>query len=119
MTEFLQFLVDKLDDLKAFDVWVCDLRAKTELTDYLIVVSGNSTQHVRSIAAYVLKEAKLHAVSALGVEGEDSGEWVLLDFASVVVHAMTVEHRAYYALEELWSLRGKVIAVQPKIPVRV
>lgn len=97
------FVVDKADDLKARDIQVLDVRKKTDVTDFLVICSGNSKTHVRSIASHVATEAKHAGEAPLGVEGEDDGEWVLVDFGPVVVHVMQDATRDFYQLEKLWG----------------
>jgi len=97
------FVVDKADDLKARDIQVLDVRGKTDVTDFLVICSGNSKTHVRSIAGHIATESKHAGEPALGVEGEDDGEWVLVDFGPVVVHVMQDATRDFYQLEKLWG----------------
>jgi len=92
-----------LDDMKAENVVVLDVRAIASFTDYMIFASGNSTRHVGAIADSVIESAKQNARPALGVEGEDVGEWILVDLGDAIVHIMLPEVRSYYELEKLWS----------------
>ncbi|MBD7921587.1 ribosome silencing factor [Xanthomonas sp. CFBP 8703] len=93
-----------LDELKAKDAVEIDVRGKSSVTDYMIVVSGTSTRHVKSIADEVIKHAKKLDVMPLGVEGEREAEWVLVDLGDVVVHVMLPRVREFYALERLWTV---------------
>jgi len=97
------FIIDKADDLKARDIRVIDIREKTDVTDFLVVCSGNSKTHVRSIANHVATEAKHVDNAPLGTEGETDGEWVLVDFGDVVLHVMQDDTRDFYQLEKLWG----------------
>lgn len=97
------FVLDKIDDLKGRDIQTLDVRGKTDVTDFLVICSGNSKTHVRSIANHVAIEAKHAGEKALGVEGETEGEWVLVDFGTVVVHIMQDSTRDFYQLEKLWG----------------
>ena len=91
-------------ELKAKDVVEIDVRGKSSVTDYMIVASGTSTRHVKSIADEVVKFAKRLDVQPLGVEGEREAEWVLVDLGDVVVHVMLPRVREFYALERLWTV---------------
>lgn len=97
-------MLDALEDLKARDLREIDVRDKTSITDLIIVVSGTSTRHVKSIADEVVKLAKHHGHVPLGVEGEREGEWVLVDLGDVIVHVMLPRIREFYGLERLWTV---------------
>ncbi|EGN76388.1 iojap-like ribosome-associated protein [Idiomarina sp. A28L] len=97
------FILSKIEDLKGRDIQVLDIRDKTDVTDFLVICSGNSKTHVRSIAKHVALEAKHVGEIALGMEGEDDGEWVLVDFGPVVAHVMQDSTRDFYQLEKLWG----------------
>ena len=96
-----------LDDLKAVEPVVLDVRSLSSVMDYLIVASGTSSRHVKSLADNVLMKAKEQGVRPLGVEGERAGEWVLVDFGDVVVHVMQPAARSFYDLERLWSVQAE------------
>ena len=93
-----------VEDLKAKDTVEIDVRGKTSVTDFLVIASGTSTRHVKSIADEVVKSAKKLDVQPLGVEGEREAEWVLVDLGDVVVHVMLPRVREFYALERLWTV---------------
>ncbi len=93
-----------LDDLKAKDVKEVDVRGKASFTDMLIIASGTSTRHVKSIADEVVRFAKRSGVLPLGVEGEREAEWVLVDLGDIVVHVMLPRIREFYGLERLWTV---------------
>jgi ribosome-associated protein len=97
---------DALDDLKALEPVTLDVRELSSVTDYLLVASGTSSRHVKSLAENVLMKAKASGVRPLGVEGERIGEWVLVDFGDVVVHVMQPSTRSFYDLERLWSVQA-------------
>jgi ribosome-associated protein len=101
-----QLLVDALGDLKAVNTVSIDVSALTDVMDHLVITSGTSNRHVKSLANNVSVEAKNAGVIPLGVEGGDVGEWVLLDFGDVVVHIMLPATRDYYDLERLWVSTG-------------
>ena len=93
-----------VEDLKAKDVVEIDVRGKSSVCDYMVVASGTSTRHVKSIADEVVRFAKKLDVMPLGVEGEREAEWVLVDLGDVVVHVMLPRVREFYALERLWTV---------------
>ena len=92
-----------LDELKAEQVVVLDVRDIASFTDYMIFASGNSTRHVGAIAESVIEAAKQAGEPPVGVEGEEVGEWILVDLGDVVVHVMLPDVRRYYELEKLWG----------------
>lgn len=98
-----QLILTAIDDMKGTDVIELDVKDKTSVTDRLIIASGTSSRHVKSIASNVAVEAKKHGYKPLGVEGEDQGEWVLVDLGDIVVHIMQPHIRQFYDLEKLWS----------------
>ena len=101
--------LEALEALKADNIVVLDVRAQTSFTDYMIFASGSSRRHVSAIADSVVEAAKATGQPALGIEGEDVGEWVLVDLGDVVVHIMLPDVRLYYELEKLW---GEELAVE-------
>ena len=108
--------VEALEDIKARDITVLDVRKLTSLYDTLIVASADSTRQVKALAQHVRDELKLAGATIVGVEGEQSGDWILVDAGDLVVHVMQPAVRAYYNLEELWSPPKPVRRV--KSPVR-
>lgn len=99
--------VAALEDLKAVDIRVLDVGGMTGVTDFMIIAGGTSARHVRSLADAVAVKAKGHGVVPLGVEGEQHGQWVLVDLGDVVVHVMLPEVRDFYQLEKLWSFDAR------------
>jgi ribosome-associated protein len=102
-----EIVAGALDDLKAFDVHVLDVRHLTTVTDTMVVASGRSDRHVRAIAGAVVEQCKKAGYRPLGVEGERSGEWVLVDLADLVVHVMLPRVREFYNLEKLWDMPAR------------
>src|SRR4051812_24207586 len=92
-----------LDDMKAVNVKVMDVRGLTDIADVMVVASGNSDRHVRSIADRVVEKAKESGFRPLGVEGSREGEWVLLDLHDIIVHVMVPRVREFYSLERMWK----------------
>jgi ribosome-associated protein len=92
-----------LNDMKAVDVREFDVRGLSDVTDYMLVASGTSDRHVKSIAERVVQSAKSAGVRPFGVEGLREGEWVLVDLPDVLVHVMLPRVRELYALEQLWA----------------
>jgi ribosome-associated protein len=89
--------------MKAVNIRVLDVRGLTDIADTLIVASGTSDRHVRSIAEHVVEQAKASGLRPLGTEGEGEGEWVLVDLQDIVVHVMLPRVREFYGLERLWD----------------
>jgi ribosome-associated protein len=99
-----------LDDMKAVNVKVMDVRGLTDIADVMVVASGNSDRHVRSIADRVIEKAKESGIRPLGVEGAREGEWVLVDLQDVVVHVMLPRVREFYSLERMWETETTAVA---------
>lgn len=97
-------VVNALDGLKAKDVVALDVRAKTSMTDLIVIASGTSTRHVKSLADEVVKASKKIGQPPLGVEGEREAEWVLVDLGDAIVHVMLPRSREFYGLERLWTV---------------
>ena len=92
-----------LEERKALDVTVLDVRSLTDMTDFMIIATGTSSRHVSSIVDFMLVESKKQAIQVLGVEGQRSAEWVLVDFGDAVLHVMQSNPRSFYQLERLWD----------------
>lgn len=101
--EKAQIIMDVVEDRKAVDPVLIDLRGKTLLTDFFIVCTGTSNVHIRAIAERVLERGEDERLPKPRVEGEQVGEWVLIDFGDVVLHVMGEEPRERYKLEQFWT----------------
>ncbi len=102
--DVIAMAVKALDDMKGIDLAVIDIIGKSSIADAMIVVTGTSGRHVRSLAESVRLTAKEFNHPPLGVEGAASSDWVLVDLGDVIVHVMTEEMRDFYSLEKLWSV---------------
>ena len=111
-----QIVSSALEDMKAVNVRVLDVRGLTDIADTMIIASGNSDRHVRSIADNVSQKAKAAGFRPLGTEGARDGEWVLVDLTDVLVHVMLPRVREFYGLENLWEAGVPVAAAAAKKP---
>ena len=96
-------VIEALDDLKGKEIVAIDVRDFTGLMDYVVICTGTSNRHVKALADNVAVEVKKQDVMPRGIEGKNTGEWVLVDIDDVVVHVMQPETRQFYDLERLWS----------------
>ncbi len=98
-----RLVVEAMDDAKARDITSLDVRDMTDFTDYMIIATGTSDRHLRAVADNVRTELKTAGIKALGTEGDDAGEWVLIDLGGVIAHVMRKDAREFYDLDGLWS----------------
>jgi ribosome-associated protein len=97
-------VIDALDDMKALEVKVLDVRGLTDVADYMVIASGTSDRHVRSVAQRVVERAKEAGFRPHGVEGQQDSDWVLIDLNEMIVHVMLPRVREFYGLEKLWDI---------------
>ena len=100
-------IVEVLDDLKAQSVLRLDVRHLTSMTDMMIIASGRSDRHVRAVAQALLERCEEAGCVPIGIEGQDGGEWVLVDLGDAIVHVMQPNVREFYALEKLWDIASR------------
>ena len=101
--QLIAFVTEKIEDMKGRDVIALDISDKASFADYMVICSGNSNRHVKSIAQSVAIECRAEGVQPRGMEGNDVGEWALVDLGDIIVHVMTDEQRDKYNLEQLWG----------------
>ncbi|QQZ30415.1 ribosome silencing factor [Thiothrix subterranea] len=99
-----QLVVTTLDDMKGQDIKTIDVRGKSSITDMMVIVTGNSNRHVKSLADAVELAVKEAGVQPLGIEGDAQSDWVLLDLNDIILHVMLASTRDYYNLEKLWEV---------------
>ena len=106
MSENLKkIIIAALEDIKAVDVVTIAVSSLTDVMDTMIIASGNSHRQVKALANNVLSEAKNAGFSPIGIEGENSGEWILIDFGDIVTNIMLPSSRKFYDLDRLWLVR--------------
>jgi ribosome-associated protein len=106
VTKLQKLVVDALEDIKGRDIEIIDTRKLTPLFDRVIIACGDSNRQVKSLARHVQDKVRAAGGEVISSEGEENGEWVLVDLGDVVVHVMQPAIRTYYRLEELWGGKG-------------
>ena len=101
--EILKLVETTLDDRKGEKITTIDVQGRTTIADFLVIATGTSSRHVKSLCDYVVKEMKQRGKRPLGVEGEQGSDWVLVDLGDVILHVMTAQARELYQLEKLWD----------------
>ena len=99
----LHLILDVLDEAKAEDIRQLDVRKLTDITDFMVIASGTSHRHVHSMAERVREATRQRQLRPIGIEGEAENDWILMDYADVVVHLMMPQVREFYSLERLWN----------------
>ncbi len=101
--ELKKVVIEAIEDVKGINLSILDVKGKTSVTDVMMIVSGNTSRQVRAIANNVIMEVKKAGHPPLGVEGEEYGEWALVDLGDIIVHIMQPSIRDFYNLEKLWG----------------
>lgn len=101
-------IVEELDEMKAQDIKIMTVSDKTVVTDYLIICTGNSSTQIKSISGRLEMKLKERELEPLNIDGYAEGTWVVMDYASVMVHVFHKDMREFYKLEKLWSGSGEV-----------
>lgn len=99
-----KLVVTSIEDLKGTDIKVLNTEGITAIADRMIICSGRSSTHIKSIADNVVKNAKENNIKVYGLEGTKNSEWVLIDLGDIIVHVMHPSTRDYYNLEALWDI---------------
>jgi len=100
-------LLKSLEDIQALDIKVIDVHKQTTITDYMIIVSGRASRHVKAIAQKVMEDMKAIGLASLSSTGLESGDWALVDFGDFILHVMQPDSRQFYNLEGLWEEHPK------------
>ncbi len=105
MSDLNKSIINALENLKGQEIVTLDVSQLSDVMDTLIIASGTSSRHARSLAENLVEETKKAGFRALGIEGLETGDWVLVDYGDTVVHVMQDETRNYYELEKLWTMK--------------
>ena len=99
----LRLILEALEEAKAVDICQLDVRKLTDITDFMVIASGTSHRHVHAMAERIREAAHQKKLRPIGIEGEAENDWILMDYADVVVHLMMPKVREFYSLERLWN----------------
>ena len=102
--EILKIVEEVLDERKGQFIKILDVRGQTTITDYMVLVTGTSNRHLKALCDHVIEKLREYDIKPLGIEGDMTSDWVLLDLGDIIVHAMTAQTREFYQLEKLWSV---------------
>ena len=101
--EIKDIVINALEDVKGFQIKIIDVRGKSNFTDIMVIVSGNTARQVKALGNNLITVAREHNITVLGSEGEQQGEWMLVDLGDIVVHIMQPDIRDFYNIEKLWG----------------
>lgn len=116
LKNLIKTVLDTLNEMKAQNIKDLDVTRLTSITDHMIIASGTSSRHVKSIAEKVIEQSKKSGTIPLGSEGVDEGEWALIDLGDIIIHIMQPAIRDYYQLERLWSVEIQELNTSNQIP---
>ncbi len=101
--KLLSSIQNILEDNKAEDISILDVKDKSSVTDFMMIASGRSTRHIQAIADNLIDKLKKDKIKPLGIEGYNQSEWILIDYGDLLVHVMHPKAREFFSLEKLWD----------------
>lgn len=104
-------IVDVASDKKASDIVLLRTSELTTMADYFVICSGRSDRQIQALAGAIVDTLRDDGIRPIGIEGQASGRWVLIDYGAVIVHVFAPEEREYYGLERLWSQAQQVVRI--------
>lgn len=113
--ELLAIVTAELDERKGQSISVIDVKGRTSVTDFMVLVTATSERHAKSLSDYVAEKVKKYGFKPLGIEGEQGSDWVLLDLGDIIVHIMTAQSREHYQLEKLWSIDSRKDVIEQAV----
>lgn len=108
--KLVDLVVTTLEDKKGQDIACLEVSELTPMTDFMVIVTGTSSTHIKSLADDVIVSVKEAGATVTGTEGREQSEWVLVDLGSVLVHFMLAPTRSHYSLEDLWNFKPGVVS---------